>query len=384
MAPTATDSTSSNPATSRSRQKKSIPATEINKKGYTTSVATVQEDARSSAPRRQTPPTNIWGPGGVIAPIRAPRVRTTDAGGARKKTSRDTPVRADVRRGTLLAAQGPQQSTPRQGQSERSLPKPEEVPLGVAVKMERPMVEEVERQTRGQRENPSWFAWRQNRITASIAHQISRSRFANGQSKTPPASYLASIIGPSRGVKTRAMTWGIERESMVVRKYQRLKSESLGRRIKVQECGLFVDPNCSWLAASPDGIVEDEETGERLLCLEIKCPYKHRQHTVAEACKEDRNFCLELKNEAGKGVPQYRLKTGHSYYTQVQCQMAVVGLHKADFVVFTLKETAIVPVTFDPEFWERTVAKMEKFYRDAVLPALQEKQPVVPLLRSEE
>lgn len=42
-------------------------------------------------------------------------------------------------------------------------------------------------------------------------------------------------------------------------------------------------------------------------------------------------------------------------------------------MVFTLKETAIVPVTFDPDLWEETVSKLQVFYRDAVLPHLREK-----------
>lgn len=61
----------------------------------------------------------------------------------------------------------------------------------------------------------------------------------------------------------------------------------------------------------------------------------------------------------------YRLKTSHSYFTQVQCQLAVTRLQRADFVVFTLEETVIVPVTFDPELWKDTLSKLERFYEEA-------------------
>lgn len=50
----------------------------------------------------------------------------------------------------------------------------------------------------------------------------------------------------------------------------------------------------------------------------------------------------------------------------------MTGLRQADLVVFTLQETAIVPVTFDPELWEETVSKLQVFYRDAVQPHLRE------------
>lgn len=51
----------------------------------------------------------------------------------------------------------------------------------------------------------------------------------------------------------------------------------------------------------------------------------------------------------------------------------MTGLRCADLVVFTLKEMAIVAVTFDPEIWKETVSKLEVFYRDAILPTLRER-----------
>lgn len=64
------------------------------------------------------------------------------------------------------------------------------------------LVKQVEVLTRGQRTNEEWFAWRRNRITASLAPAIARSRFANGQSGTLPRSYLAAIKGRPRPLHT--------------------------------------------------------------------------------------------------------------------------------------------------------------------------------------
>uniref|UniRef100_UPI0037E8D0AB uncharacterized protein isoform X2 n=1 Tax=Semicossyphus pulcher TaxID=241346 RepID=UPI0037E8D0AB len=265
--------------------------------------------------------------------------------------------------------------------SDRAPLTPEQVPLGLKVRLDRCVVEEVEVLTRGQRTNQEWFAWRTNRITASVAHRIARCRFVNGKSKTPPTSHLADITGEGRHIQTRAMTWGIEREAEVVRRYQGLKSTALGRSVSVMDCGLFIDAQRPWLAASPDGIVKDTRTGQWLLCLEVKCPYKHRHKRVEDACREDPAFCLEIQDEDGRqpgGSPVYSLKTSHSYFTQIQCQLAVTGLQRADIVVFTLKETAIVPVTFDPDLWEETVSRLEVFYREAVLPHLRRKTQQEP------
>ncbi|XP_022077717.1 uncharacterized protein LOC110971639 [Acanthochromis polyacanthus] len=258
--------------------------------------------------------------------------------------------------------------------SDRTAPSPEQFPVGVEEHLDRHVVEQVEVLTRGQRTNPDWFSWRKNRITASVAHRIANCQFVNGKSKTPPASYLAAITGEGPRVQTRAMNWGINMEAEAVRRYQELKSRALGRKVTVQDCGLFIDAQRSWLAASPDGIVIDSRTGQRLLCLEVKCPYKHRDRLVEDACRDDPAFCLEVLDEDGRrpgGPPRYRLKSTHSYFTQIQVQLWVSGLQEADLVVFTLKETAVVPVHFDQQIWDQTLSRLETFYRDAVQPHLQ-------------
>ncbi|XP_012695271.1 uncharacterized protein LOC105911042 [Clupea harengus] len=345
---------------------------------------TVRMSSKSSgsgdlSQRPKSAPGRTYAPRGGQTTLKDPNRKVTSPAGKSAPKTQFSPTTGQ-RSTASWAAQPLSKSTQHSGDAEASRPKSEAVPLGIGVKVDRATVQSVEIQTRGQSKNPKWFSWRQNRITASTAHRVSHSRFVSGQSKTPPESYMTAILGEGSNIKTRAMAWGIEHEAQAALIYQRLKSKTLGRPVKVQECGLFIDPQRAWLAASPDGIVEDKKTGERLLCLEVKCPYKHRENTVREACLQDSAFCLELGDEG----QTYRLKTKHSYYTQVQCQMAVTGIHKADLVVFTLRETAVVPLTFDPKFWDDTLAKLEKFYREGVLPRLREKGNIIPSALPEE
>lgn len=228
-------------------------------------------------------------------------------------------------------------------------------------------VAEVESKTRGQRTNPEWYKWRENRITASLAPKIANSKFANGQTSEVPQSYLKAVLDSGSSVITPAMSWGVRNEKKAVEAYEAIKSSKSREPVTVKGCGIYIDKKKTWLAASPDGILQDPRTGKDLAVLEVKCPYKHRNNTVTDACK-DKNFCLE--KEGGS----YMLKKDHPYYTQVQCQMGVTGLKKADFVVHTTKETAIAPVDFDPQFWDATVPKLEKFYTDAVIPNLGPKE----------
>ncbi|XP_068262748.1 nucleolar and coiled-body phosphoprotein 1-like [Nyctibius grandis] len=224
----------------------------------------------------------------------------------------------------------------------------------------------VEEETRGQRSNPKWYEWRENRITASVAPKIANSKFANGKTDKVPQSFLKAVVSSSPGVQTPAMSWGLRNEKVAVQAYEQLKSREVGKPVHVEDCGLFIHREKKWIAASPDGVIKEAATGKALGLLEVKCPYKHRNRTVREACK-DKDFCLEVDGDS------YALKKDHAYFTQVQCQLAAAGFQQADFVVHTTKETAVVPVEFDAEFWGQTVPKLEKFYAEAVVPHLEEK-----------
>lgn len=243
-------------------------------------------------------------------------------------------------------------------------PCPSKAPCQFPAPLESQDITQVEKETRGQRNNPKWYEWRENRITASVAPRIAGSKFANGRTDKVPQSYLKAVVSPGPTVQTPAMSWGIRNEKAAVRAYEQLKSQEVGRPVRVEDCGLFIHKEKTWIAASPDGVVTEADTGKPLGLLEVKCPYKHRNKTVREACK-DRDFCLRVDGDS------YALKRDHDYFTQVQCQLAAAGLQRADFVVHTKKETAVAPVEFDDEFWGQTVPKLEKFYTEAVIPHLE-------------
>ena len=86
--------------------------------------------------------------------------------------------------------------------------------------------------------------------------------------------------------------------------------------------GLFINIEQLWLAATPDGIVEDpsEPTTRRDGLLEIKCPYSAKHKSPTDACRELNRFCCTLINN------EVTLKTTHNYYFQIQGQLAITQL----------------------------------------------------------
>ena len=93
---------------------------------------------------------------------------------------------------------------------------------------------------------------------------------------------------------------------------------------KIARCGLFVDKNKPYIAASPDGMFSCK--CHEGYVIEIKCPFKHRDQFI----KERINDCDFLEILDGK----IHLKKFHKYYTQ----MAVTGTRFLYFIVWTLKD----------------------------------------------
>ena len=82
----------------------------------------------------------------------------------------------------------------------------------------------------------------------------------------------------------------------------------------------FLWIKCGYLGASPDAIVIDA-AGQTVKLIEVKCPYKACDKTIAQACSEDKSFCCNTVED------KTCLKVNHDYYYQVQDQMAITGIH---------------------------------------------------------
>ena len=136
----------------------------------------------------------------------------------------------------------------------------------------------------------------------------------------------------------------------------------------VKPTGLWICRDAPQLACSPDGIVQEKtQTGYAQGLVEIKCPFvlkdgevrKFKSHlTVAQ----QKAFCLE------EGVKGFYLKTNHSYYTQVQMQMGVMGLGWCDFMVWCQKDFVVIRVAFDQDLWATMRQQLVEFHSTKLCP----------------
>lgn len=103
-------------------------------------------------------------------------------------------------------------------------------------------------------------------------------------------------------------------------------------------------PDYPLIMATPDGIAS--LAGHEDRCLEIKCPGLNNQSSWGAAGTDE--------------IPSV-------YQAQVQAQLAVTGLKKADVVMFTGVEPRIYHVAYDDELFQCLREIAEKFWRDHVL-----------------
>jgi YqaJ-like viral recombinase domain len=159
----------------------------------------------------------------------------------------------------------------------------------------------IEKETRGQASNSRWFEERRQRLTASNFGEVCKRR-------APPGPLVKRILY-SVNFTSAAIEWGKEHESTAITAYEKamnVKYNFAEPLFEVHPCGLFIDVERGYLAASPDGVVGQDKI------IEVKCPYSARHMTPLHATNELKNFYCRA-NDKGQLILDRR----HKYYYQV-------------------------------------------------------------------
>ena len=199
-----------------------------------------------------------------------------------------------------------------------------------------------------------WHQLRAKRITGSKPGKILLQK-----KKSVPL--LTTVMYP-KPFTTAATQWGELNEPIAKLHYAKYWNER-GVTVRVVECGLTVHPSKGFLAASPDGIVQDTSSGENGL-LEIKCPYTKRNSSMTEACVDGNFFCTINNSEL-------QLKRHHNYYHQVQLQLYChPDAAWCDFFVYTLKDCGCERIYRDIAWQQQSVPELECYFDEWIAPEL--------------
>ncbi|XP_045542722.1 uncharacterized protein LOC106710540 [Papilio machaon] len=190
----------------------------------------------------------------------------------------------------------------------------------------------VEEATREQHKSSLWYELRYGRVTASQAFEFSRC-------KTTDGTLISLIMGGKI-----PDTWAMKRGRMLENEVRQTVSSLLGKKIK--KCGLMLCKNYPIIAASPDGICDDN-------IIEIKCP---------TSVKTYNNYVIN-------GKPTKK------YYAQMQLQMLLTGCKNgyycvADYNFSENKKVNIIQVKFDAQYASDFVKVLISSWKDNVYPIL--------------
>ena len=156
---------------------------------------------------------------------------------------------------------------------------------------------------------------------------------------------LVKQIKSTRKVQTQAMKDGILNEPIAALSYNEMTKGTAN----IYSCGIVISPWAYQLAVSPDRKVYMPDRIPPFGLLEIKCP------------QEDSVLDVKYLDKRGNTLT---LRNSFQYYTQIQTQMAICGLHWCDFYVWCKNDPHLETIHFDPICWDSVKDKVDKFYFD--------------------
>jgi hypothetical protein len=145
------------------------------------------------------------------------------------------------------------------------------------------------------------------RLTSSNFGKISKLR-----PTTSTASTVKNLIYSTNIKRSAPLQHGIVNETTARELFESIYS------LHVEECGMFIHPQHKFLAASPDGLIDQDAI------LEIKCPYAARNMEVEDAVKKKIiDYCYIENNKV-------KLKDNHNYITNSRS----LGNNKSGILLF--------------------------------------------------
>ena len=208
-----------------------------------------------------------------------------------------------------------------------------------------------------------WKEERRLRITSSNVGKIAKRR------STTKVGQLVQQLLYSTFKGNKATSWGLLQEEDTEKQYQHFMKQQCKDFLVSGDCGLAVSTQHPWLAATPDGFVNDPNAIPQNGLVEYKNPHACRNSLIEEGITKKQINFLTLNNGT------VTLKRSHHYHYQIQTAMLCTSTKWCDFVVRTNLEFRVVErVSFDEEFCDSFIPKARAFYFNSILPELTKKR----------
>lgn len=232
-----------------------------------------------------------------------------------------------------------------------------EIAKSITVQMSAKDIKLTEELTKEQSDSWLWEKMRVGRVTGSTFKVVCRTSI-----KKPAKSTIMKICYPEKTrFSSKETKYGKEMESIA----RNMFIESM-KEHKIFSCslnGLIIDPLCNFFAVSPDATCKCDCCGTFL--LEIKCPFSMSSpNSTIENLLSLKDPYILLESNC------YKINQKHSYFYQLQIQMAVCRLDFTYLYVWSPKLQIKVKVLFEPSFWQENSVKAFKFANTVIVPEL--------------
>jgi hypothetical protein len=215
----------------------------------------------------------------------------------------------------------------------------------------------IERNTIGQSDNPTWQEERSDRLTASSFHLVIDRR----KEETAPLVQTLLYKKFSRKCGTDHMQYGKVNESIAIDRFTKQTG------IAVAECGLFVSLEDGCIGASPDGLVGDNAIVE-VKCIPSVKDIGLRAAAVDVKHRRYANFCLRLDDNG-----QLKLKENHKFRRQIQGQLNITERETCYFIVMSdvNQDIHVEEIYRDRTIWTtEMLPRLLAFYKNCMLPEI--------------
>ncbi|CAC5419426.1 unnamed protein product [Mytilus coruscus] len=165
----------------------------------------------------------------------------------------------------------------------------------------------------------------------------------------------------------KSLQYGRKNEAIAIRDYTRSHLKTCDD-VRIESCGLLVNPTFLYLGANIDGLVVCSKCGTGI--VEVKCPYgsdvndKTWRNMLPIECGKDKIFFYTERDS------KLYLDENHNYMYQVQGQLALYELDWAHFVVWTKKGIHAQSIYFSQTIWDEMLPKLKNFYVSGIVPEL--------------
>ena len=224
------------------------------------------------------------------------------------------------------------------------------------IKVSKAEIKQIEKETRSQSSSNKWRKERRMRLTASHFGTVVKKRPSTKCTKLVENMLYNNFQGNRYTVK------GLKEERNAIQEYINKKKEQ-NLNVKVYSSGLVIDPQNNYLAASPDGVVE--ENRQKGL-IEIKHVLLNKQIDLHTASKSQ-SFCLQSNNNV------LTLKKSHNFSYQIQGQLAITNKPWCDLVVRSCNPHClhIERITKNENIRNNEMLpKLQWFFSEALLPEI--------------